>query len=84
MLADSPTVTRDVGLTGEMKRLMSERDALRAKFANLQQTVEDAEARINKLTNYRTQPVQVGTAAYRECARAAACDPVPSQQLTAA
>ena len=69
--AESPTVTRDVGLTTEMKRLMSERDALRAKYANLQRAVQDAEGRINKLTNNRTQAVQAGTAAYRECARAA-------------
>ncbi len=68
--ADNPTVTRDVGLTTEMKRLMSERDALRAKYANLQRVAQDADARINKLTNNRTQAVQAGTAAYRECARA--------------
>ena len=69
--AENPAVTRDVGLSGEMKRLMSEREALRAKYANLQSVAQDAEARINKLTNNRTQPVQTGTAAYRECARAA-------------
>ncbi len=68
---DNPTVTRDVGLTSEMKRLMSERDALRTKYANLQRMVQDADARINKLTNNRKQGVQPGTAAYRECARAA-------------
>ena len=69
--AENPTVTRDVGLSVEMKQLMSERDALRTKYANLQRTVQDADARINKLTANRTQAVQVGTAAYRECARAA-------------
>lgn len=69
--ADNPTVTRDVGLTVEMKRLMSERDALRAKYANLQRVVQNADARINKLTAFRKQAVQAGTAAYRECARAA-------------
>lgn len=68
--AENPTVTRDVGLTGEMKRLMSERDALRTKYANLQRVIQNAEARINKLTNNRTQPVQAGTQAFRECARA--------------
>ncbi len=69
--AENPTVTRDVGLSGEMKRLMSDRDALRTKYANLQRVAQEAEARINKLTNNRTQAVQAGTAAYRECARAA-------------
>jgi hypothetical protein len=69
--AENPTVTRDVGLSGEMKRLMSERDTLRAKYANLQKIAQDAEARINKLTINRTQAVQTGTAAHRECVRAA-------------
>lgn len=69
--AENPTVTRDVGLTVEMKRLMSERDALRAKYANLQRLIQGAEARINKLTNNRTQGVQAGTQAHRECQRAA-------------
>jgi hypothetical protein len=69
--AENPTVTRDVGLSAEMKRLMSERNALRTKHANLQRVVQDAEARINRFTNNRTQAVQVGTASYRECARAA-------------
>ncbi len=69
--AENPTVTRDVGLTTEMKRLMSERDSLRTKYANLQRAAQDAEARINKLTNNRTQAVQAGTAVYRECTRAA-------------
>jgi hypothetical protein len=69
--AENPAVTRDVGLTVEMKRLMSERDALRAKYANLQRAVQAADARINKLTANRTQAVQAGTAAYQECARAA-------------
>ena len=69
--AENPTVTRDVGLSVEMKRLMSDRDALRTKYANLQRAVQEAEARINKLTNNRTQAVQAGTAAYQECARAA-------------
>ena len=69
--AENPTVTRDVGLSVEMKRLMSERDTLRTKYANLQRVSQDAEALINKLTNNRTQAVQAGTAAYRECTRAA-------------
>jgi DNA repair exonuclease SbcCD ATPase subunit len=69
--ADKPMVTRDVGLTEEMKRLMAERETIRVKYANLQKIVQDADARINKLTKNRTEPVQVGTAAYRECARAA-------------
>jgi hypothetical protein len=69
--AENPVVTRDVALTGEMKRLMAERDSLRAKYVNLQRVVQNADARINKLTNNRTVAVQVGTAAYRECARAA-------------
>jgi hypothetical protein len=69
--AENPAVTRDVGLTVEMKRLMSERDALRTKYANLQRAVQAADARINKLTANRTQAVQAGTAAYQECARAA-------------
>ena len=69
--AENPTVTRDVGLSVEMKRLMSERDALRTKYANLQQAVQVADARINKLTANRTQGVQPGTTAYQECARAA-------------
>jgi len=69
--AENPSVTRDVGLSGEMKRLMSERDALRAKFADLQRIAQAADARINKLTNNRTQAVQAGTAAHRECVRAA-------------
>jgi hypothetical protein len=69
--AENPTVTRDVGLSVEMKRLMSDRDALRTKYANLQRVMQDADARINKLTNNRTQAVQAGTAAHRECMRAA-------------
>jgi hypothetical protein len=69
--ADEPTVTHDVGLSVEMKQLMSERDALRVKYANLQKIAQAADARINKLTNNRTQGVQAGTQAYRECARAA-------------
>jgi hypothetical protein len=69
--AENPTVTRDVGLSVEMKRLMSERDTLRTKYANLQRAVQEGEARINKLTNNRTQGVQAGTQAHRECQRAA-------------
>ena len=69
-MADNPTVTRDVGLSGEMKRLMAERDELRAKYVNLQRVAQAADARINKLTANRTQGVQAGTQAYRECARA--------------
>lgn len=69
--AENPTVTRDVGLSVEMKRLMEERDALRAKYVNLQRIAQSADARINKLTNNRTQAVQAGTQAYRECQRAA-------------
>ena len=69
--AENPAVTRDVALTGEMKRLMAERDSLRAKYVNLQRVVHNAEALINKLTSNRTVAVQSGTAAYRECARAA-------------
>ena len=75
--ADNPTVTKDVGLTVEMRRLMSERDALRAKHANLQDVIRDADATINRLTNNRTRPVQAGTAAFRECSRA-------SEQIKAA
>lgn len=69
--ADNPTVTHDVGLSVEMKRLLAEREDLRARHATLQKIVRDADARINKLTANRTQAVQAGTAAYRECARAA-------------
>lgn len=69
--AEKPTVTHDVELSVEMKRLMEERDALRAKYANLQAVAQSANARINKLTNNRTQGVQAGTQAYRECQRAA-------------
>lgn len=69
--AGGPSVTKDVALTGEMKRLMEERDELRAKHASLQQVVRDADATINRLTVNRTRAVQEGTAAFRECARAA-------------
>ena len=48
--AENPTVTRDVGLSVEMKQLMEEREALRTKFANLQAVARSADARINKLT----------------------------------
>ena len=81
--AESPTVTRDVGLTVEMKRLMSERDVLRNKYANLQRVVQDADAKINKLTNNRTQAVQEGTAAYRECARCAEQIQLASSEMDA-
>jgi hypothetical protein len=76
-IAENPTVTKDAALTGEMKRLMAERDALRAKHANLQAIISDADATINRLTNNRTRPVQAGTAAFRECNRA-------SEQIKAA
>lgn len=69
--ADDPTVTRDVALTGEMQRLMAERNALRTKYANLQAIVKDADARIDRLTSNRTRAVQAGTQAHRECMRAA-------------
>ncbi len=69
--AENPTVTRDVGLSVEMKRLMAERDTLRAKYSNLQRVAQAADARINKLTSNRTQGVQAGTQAHRECLRAA-------------
>lgn len=68
--ADNPTVTHDVGLSVEMKQLMSERDALRAKYVNLQRISQAADGRINKLTVNRTQAVQAGTQAHRECVRA--------------
>jgi hypothetical protein len=81
--ADNPTVTRDIGLSVEMKRLMSEREALRVKYANLQRSVQDADARIKKLTNNRTQAVQAGTAAHRECVRAAQQMEVASAEMEA-
>jgi len=68
--AENPAITRDVALTGEMRRLMADRDSLRAKYWMLQRVVQDADARINKLTSNRKVPVQAGTAAYRECVRA--------------
>lgn len=68
--SEDPSVTQDLGLTVEMKRLMAERDALRVKYANLQRVIQESEAKINKLTLNRTQAVQAGTQAYRECAAA--------------
>lgn len=67
--AENPAITKDAVLAEKMKLLMSERNTLRSKFAGYQEAVRGAEATINKLTVNRTQPVQVGTAAYRECAR---------------
>lgn len=65
--ADNPTVVKDPVLAEKMKLLMAERNTLRNKYANLQQAAQEAEAKINKLTVNRTQPVQARTAAYREC-----------------
>jgi hypothetical protein len=81
--AENPTVNRDVGLSVEMKLLMAERDELRAKHVNLQRVIQDAEATINKLTRNRTQPVQAGTVAYRECARCAEIIGIASKEIEA-
>lgn len=69
--ADSPRVTRDVALSGEAKRLAEERESIRVEYARLRGIANAADARINKLTLNRKQAVQMGTAAYAECVRAA-------------
>lgn len=70
--ADKPTVTSNAAHDAELKRLMDERDQLRARYASLQALIKKEDAVINRHTRNRTQPVQAGTQAYRECAASGA------------
>lgn len=70
--AENPAVTSNVAHNAELKRLMDERDQLRAQYANLQAVITRENAVINRHTNNRTQAVQQGTQAYRECSASAA------------
>jgi hypothetical protein len=70
--ADNPTVSKNAAHDAELKRLMDERDQLRARYASLQALINKENAVINRHTRNRTQPVQAGTQAYRECAASAA------------
>ncbi len=70
--AENPTVTSNAAHNAELKRLMDERDQLRARYANLQAIISQENAVINRHTKNRTQAVQQGTQAYRECAASSA------------
>lgn len=74
--AENPTVSKDAALTIESEALAAEREKITKKYARLLETVKDANDRINKLTNHRTNAVQEGTAAYHECMR---CDAIINQ-----
>jgi glucose-1-phosphate cytidylyltransferase len=70
--ADNPSVTSNVTHNAELRRLMDERDQLRTKYANLQAIITREKAVINRITINRTQAVQQGTQAFRECSLSAA------------
>jgi hypothetical protein len=70
--ADNPTVSKNAAHDAELKQLMDERDQLRARYASLQALINKEDAVINRHTRNRTQAVQAGTQAYRECAASAA------------
>lgn len=70
--ADNPAVSKNATHDAELKLLMDERDQLRARYASLQALTNKENAVINRHTRNRTQPVQAGTQAYRECAASAA------------
>lgn len=54
---------------GSLDIIMAERAQITAKYQALLETIRAADAVIDRLTYRRTQPVQEGTAAYRECVR---------------
>ena len=70
--AENPSVTSNAAHNAELKRLMDERDQLRNKYANLQAIISRENAVINRLTMNRTQAVQQGTQAFRDCSASAA------------
>lgn len=61
--------TSSKGSTDKLDSVMTERAQITAKYNSLLEAIRNANATIDRLTSYRTQPVQQGTAAHRECVR---------------
>jgi hypothetical protein len=70
--AENPAVTSNAAHNAELKRLMDERNQLRTQYANLQAIISRESAVIDRLTLNRTQAVQQGTQAFRDCSASAA------------